>query len=290
MITPSELLRILLAPLIVSALVAAIGRRQNWAWAMPFAAGAGFLAGYALIGVPKLPPRDGTDWLFWLAVPVTVLGTLDATRRLGDGRVPRHLPAPLAAGLVAWVIVLPLSATLSTPVHFGMAMAFAAATYAVQSALGHAGRRLGAATIVAALCVTVGASAVVLLSTNTRILGIYGIAAAVALGPVAALAGPMRCGRSVAIVAMSLLAGLLAGGHFYADPGITWLQAGALFVAPAMVAVGSRISVGRHVWARGAVSLLLVAAVVSAITVPAALSAKRAAEQTSDDPYASYHQ
>jgi hypothetical protein len=288
MITPSELLRVLLAPLIVSALIAAIGRWRNWAWAMPLAAGAGFLVGYALIGVPKLPPRDGTDWLFWLAVPVTALGAFDATR-FGSRSVPRHVLAPLVAGLVAWAIVLPLSATVRTPLHLGMALAFAAVTYLVQMALAYAGQRLGATTIVAALCITVGASAVVLLSTNTRILGIYGIAAAVAIGPVAALVGAMRAGRSVAVVAMALLAGLLAGGHFYADPGITWPQAGMLFVAPAAVAGGARIPLGRHVWARGVISLLLVAVVISVVTIPAALAAKHAAEQTSDDPYADYY-
>jgi hypothetical protein len=288
MITPSELLRVFLAPLIVSTLLAAIGRSRNWPWAMPLAVGAGFLAGYALIGVPKLPPRDGTDWLFWLAVPVTALAAFDAAR-FGDRRVPRHLSAPLAAGLVAWVIVLPLNATVSTPLQAGTALAVAALTYAVQSALAYAGRRLGATTIVAARCVTAAATAVVLLSTNTRILGIYAIAAAVALGPVAALVGPMRAGRSVAVVAMSILAGLLAGGHFYADPGVTWPQAGVLFVAPAVVVIGSRIPMGRHVWARGVVSLVLVVALVCAVTIPAALSAKRAAEQTSDDPYANYY-
>src|SRR3954468_1732661 len=85
MVTPSELFRVLLAPLVVSAIVAAIGRWRKWAWAMPLAAGVGFLVGYALLGVPKLPPRDGTDWLFWLAVPVTLLGVVDATvgRRWG---------------------------------------------------------------------------------------------------------------------------------------------------------------------------------------------------------------
>jgi hypothetical protein len=288
MITPSELLRVLLAPLIVSALIAVIGRWRRWTWAMPLAAGAGFIAGFALIGVPKLPPRDGTDWLFWLAIPATAVGIIHALP-LGRGRVLNHVTPPWTPGLVACVIVLPLRESVAPPVVLMMVFGFIVAGYAVHFALGYAGQRLGTTTIVAAMCVSVAASAVVLLSTNTRILGIYGIAAAAALGAVAVLAGPMRAGRPVAIVAMSLLAGLLAGGHFYADPGITWLQAGVLFVAPAAVLVGSKIPVGRHVWARGLISLALVVAVVSAVTIPAALAAKQAAEQTSDDPYAQYY-
>src|SRR3954470_21230997 len=105
MVTPSELLRVLLGPILVAGVIAAISRWRRWAWGMPVAAGAGFLAGYALIGVPKLPPRDGTDWLFWLAIPATLLGVVDATvgRRWGWA-------LGLAAGMVALVVVLPLPA------------------------------------------------------------------------------------------------------------------------------------------------------------------------------------
>jgi hypothetical protein len=287
MVTPSELARVLLAPLIVSALIAAIGRWRNWAWMMPLAAGAGFLAGFALIGVPKLPPRDGTDWLFWLAIPVTAVAIIDALP-FGSRRVRDHITPPFAPGLVAIVIYLPLHAAAGSLVAFVVGFGFMLAAYIVHLAFGFAGKRLGATVIIAVLCVTVGAAAVVLLSTNTRILGIYGIAAAVALGPVAALVGPMRAGRSVAVVALALLAGLLTGGHFYADPGITWLQAGVLFVAPAMVVIGCMVPVGRCVWARSVISLALVIAVVSAVTIPAALAAKHAAEKTSEDPYADY--
>jgi hypothetical protein len=288
MITPSELLRVVLAPLVVSTLIAVIGRLRKWAWTMPLAAGGGFLAGYALIGVPKLPPRDGTDWLFWLAIPVTVVAIIDALP-FGERWALHHVSLPAAPGIVAWTIVLPLMHGLLAPLVLVMGLGFMLAAYVVQLAFSFTGKRLGAPVIIAALCITTAAAAVVLLSTNTRILGIYAIAAAVALGPVAALVGPMRAGRSVAVAAMALLAGLLAGGHFYADPGITWVQAGVLFLAPAVVMAGSTIPVGRHVWARGVISLALVVAVVGAVTVPAALAAKRAAEQTSDDPYAGYY-
>src|SRR5688572_14811626 len=98
MVTAAELLRVVLAPVIVSAVIAGIGRWRNWPWAMPLAAGAGFLTGYGLIGVPRLPPRDGTDWLFWLAIPATLFGVVDA---LVGKRWGWALGA--AAGAVAWV-------------------------------------------------------------------------------------------------------------------------------------------------------------------------------------------
>jgi hypothetical protein len=126
----------------------------------------------------------------------------------------------------------------------------------------------------------------VLLSSNVRLLGIYGIATAAALGPVAALAGSLHAGRSVALVATSLMAGLLTGGHFYAEPSITWFQAGVLFLAPAATFVASKITVKTHARARGVIAVVLVAAVVGALAVPAAINAKHEAEKTSDDPYA----
>ena len=79
MLTVAELVRALLVPAVIAGLIAALGRWRGWNWMPPVAVGAGFLAGYAAFGVPTLPPRDGTDWLFWLAIPLTLLGVVDAT-------------------------------------------------------------------------------------------------------------------------------------------------------------------------------------------------------------------
>jgi hypothetical protein len=138
------------------------------------------------------------------------------------------------------------------------------------------------------MCVTVGAGAVVVMSSNLRIVGVYGVAAAAALGPVAVLIGPINAARAVTIVSTSLLAGLLAGGHFYPDPGVSWTNLLVLLLAPVLMIVGAFLPVKRR-WVRGVVAVVLVGIAVGVVTGPTALSAKKAAEEAETDPYAEYY-
>jgi hypothetical protein len=272
--------------MVVAALIAAIARWRRWAWGMPVAAWAGFLAGYALIVVPKLPPRDGTDWLFWLAIPATLLGVVDATVGRRWGWV-----LGLAAGVVALAIVLPLPAeTVPRGSLYAAAALLALAGAGVCLAIQFAEPRVGPAAVVASLCVTLGGAAVVVLSSNLRVVGIYGIAAAAALAPAAAIVGSklVGAGRAAGVVAVLILAGLLAGGRYYPDPGVSWTNLAVLMVAPVLVLVGVFVPAGRRAWVRGVVAVVAVIIAVGAVTVPAALSAKHAAEKPSDDPYADY--
>jgi hypothetical protein len=122
------------------------------------------------------------------------------------------------------------------------------------------------------------------LSSHLRVVGVYGIAAAAALGPVAVLTGKLRAARSVAIVAIPLLAGLLAGGHYYPDPGVPWSQAAILMAAPLLLLPCAAIPTQRK-WIRGVVAAVLVAILVGTVAGPTALAAKKAAE---GDPYGGY--
>src|SRR3954466_15176155 len=175
MLTQTQLLYALALPIVVSAVLAAVGRWRGWRWVMPLAVGLAFVAAYWALGVsnlpprsgntwpawqawmlagaPKLPPGNGTDWLFWLAIPVTVLGLLDAV--LG-GRWGWILGA--SAGAVALGILRPLSngidpVTLWTTVGVlavvGVAVAFVASL---------AERRMGAAWPLLAVSITLGAA------------------------------------------------------------------------------------------------------------------------------------
>jgi hypothetical protein len=279
--TINELLRAILAPVLVSVAIAAIGRLRKWAWAMPLAAGAGFMTGYALLGLPRLPPRDGTDWLFWLTVPVTLLG-------VADGIFPRRggWIMGAAAGAVALVIAWPLLTphSIAPAELWATALSLTAAGAALAWIVGLAEPRIGAAAVIAIFCITIGGAALVVLSSNLRVVGIDGIAAAAALAPVAALAGTQRAGRGVAIVATAILSGLLVGGHDYPDPGVTWTQCLILMACPALMLPGMLLP-GKRRWVHGIILIVVVALTVAAVAVPAALTAKKAAEA---DPYDAY--
>src|SRR5687767_1215444 len=160
MLTSDDLLRAVLVPALVAGAVAAVGWWRRWDWAMPAAAGLGFLAGHALLGVPGLPPRDGTDWLFWLAIPVTLLGVMDSVTARRWGGI-----MGAAAGAVAYLVVRPLPAeAVSAASLYGTALGLAVAGAAVVVVVGWAEPRVGTAAVVAGLCVALGAAAVVVLS------------------------------------------------------------------------------------------------------------------------------
>src|SRR3954468_14151550 len=164
MLTLRELQFAIALPVGVAALIALVGFWRRWTWAMPVAAGAGFLAGYvALSGIPRLPPSDGSDWLFWAVIPVTGLGVLDAL-------LPRRWGWLLgaAAGAVVLLIGWPLvrTNTVSAGPLCGVALVVAAAGAGLCLVPGVAEPRVGSPAVVAALCVTMGAAAVVVLSSN----------------------------------------------------------------------------------------------------------------------------
>ncbi|MEI8197869.1 MAG: hypothetical protein WCI73_18390, partial [Phycisphaerae bacterium] len=113
--------------------------------------------------------------------------------------------------------------------------------------------------------------------------GIYGIAASAALGPVAVLIGKQRAARSISIVALPVLSGLLVAGHYDPDPGVSWLNFAVLATAPALLLIGCIIPTKR-IWVRSLIALLAVSIAVATVTLPTALAAQKAA---AEDPYAS---
>jgi hypothetical protein len=150
-------------------------------------------------------------------------------------------------------------------------------------------RRMGTAWTLLAFTMTLGAAGAMVMSSNLQTVGIYGLAAACAVGPVAVIARrDLGAARSVAVVAGPLLAGLLVAGRYYPEPGVPLVDGLVLLAAPVLLLGGALLPVRRQ-WVRGIVALLLVVIAVAAVTGPAALAAKKAAESSPADPYGAYH-
>lgn len=278
MLTHDEILKALLVPAIVSALIGAVGCWRRWAWAMPLALGAGFVLGYWLMRAPAWNPSDGSERLYWLAMPVTLLAMLHRWTRGWT---------VLLAGAVALVLMQPLYPRHATVSHlWGLSWALAGAGALHWFATRFAEARLGAGWIVAAWAVVLEGAGVLVMSSNFRAMGLTGMTAAAATAPLVMLIGRAGGARAVVAVAFPLLVGVLINGRFYADPGITWVQLGVLMGAPLVVAAGALVPVKRR-WVRGVAALLAVMILVGAIVGPAALAAKKAAENP--DPYAGYY-
>ena len=277
MLTPHELLITILLPALVAAVIAAIGAWRRWSFAMPLAMGVGFVVAYACIGLPRFPPRDGSDWLFWLAMALTLLAVVDS---LMGRRYGWLLGA--SAGPVAFVLLQPL-ADVPSQVLWVTSVVFAIAGLALTFTASISQRRLGGFWTLACFCVATLGAGVVILSSDSRTIGMHGLAAASALGPVVVLGARLRAAQSVALLAVPLLAGLLVAGHFYA--GVTCRNMTVLLASPLLLLVGAFLPLKRR-WLRGMIALLATTIAVAAVTVPTALAARKAVEA---DPYADFY-
>ncbi|HEY7120563.1 MAG TPA: hypothetical protein VH475_28520 [Tepidisphaeraceae bacterium] len=278
MLTAMEVLWGIVLPAVVAGVIALIARWRRWDWAMPVAVGVGFVVAYAVMGRPKLPPSNGNDWLFWLAVPRTVLGVVDA---LVGGRWGWVMG--VSAGIVALVVLWPISAGIEARVLWGTVVGMTAAGVALAWVAGFARMRMGDRWIIGAFAIVLGAAGLVTFSSNLRTTGVNGLSAGAAVAA-AALLG-RGAARSVVILVVPLLAGFLVAGRFYPEPGVTWTNVIVLMGAPVLLIVGALVPVRRG-WVRGMIGLLAVAIAVAAVAGPTALKAKAAAETV--DPYDAY--
>jgi len=279
MITSSQAVHAILIPFVLSAILAVVGRWLRWRWMMPLAVGTAFLVGYGLLETPQLPPTDGPDWLFWLAIPAAALGILDAIFLPTWGWV-----FGAAAGIAAGVIIRPIVPNAASPaVCWATALGVAAAGAGCCLIARTVEPRIGTWAVTAGLCAAVGGAAVVVLASDSASIGIRGLAGAAALAPlVMAMLKANFGGRSVSIIAITVLAGILAGGHFYA--GVTWTQFAVLLLSPALLLAGFVVP-GQRRRLAGIVAAAAVIAAVMPVLVPAVIAAKHAAESNANDPY-----
>jgi hypothetical protein len=287
----------LVTPAVVAALLAAVAFWRKWAWLYPIAAAVAFVTGYVALNlpsdlaakqsvstvsavVPKFPPGDGTDWLFWLAVPVAALAVIDTFLPARFG----WLCAAAASGGVAFTVLRPLHDLPPTTLEFAT-LAFSGIGALLAIAIDQAARRSNAFWTTAALAIVAGGAGVVIFASHSRSVGLRGLVLAAALGPIAVLSFRPAKPRAAATFAAPLLIGLLVSGRFYADVTVAnfWL----LLATPLLVLIGAALPTQRS-WLRGLAALLAVAIATAAVTAPVALTAKRAAESAEPDPYSAY--
>ena len=79
------------------------------------------------------------------------------------------------------------------------------------------------------------------------------------------------------MMSIGLLAGLLAGGRYYPNSGLSAFDFHAFGAAPLLIPLAAFLP-GKRRWMRGLLALLLTSAAVWPIAIPAALEAKRVAE------------
>jgi hypothetical protein len=275
--TPHDLLLILLLPAVVAAAIAALGAWRRGSFVLPLAAGVAFLVAYASLGLPKLPPSDGSDWLFWLAIPLTLLAVVDCLIKVRFGWL-----LGASAGVVAFVLLKPLP-DVHVQTQWTTGIVFAVVGTLLTFAASIAQGRLGSFWALAPFCVVTAGAGVLILSSDSRTIGMHGLAAAAALGPVVVLGARLRAAQSLAVFAAPLLAGLLLAGHFYAS--VTCTQMTLLLATPLLLVPVAFVPLKR-VWLRGVIVLLTTIIATAAVTAPAALTAKKAAEA---DPYADFY-
>lgn len=278
MFTIHDLLAAAVVPLLISAALLGVGKWRNWPWMPPLAIGGGFLAGYALLGFPKLPPRDGTDWLFWLTIPLTGLGL--ATSALWPGRI---WPLAISTSLVSLVILHPIVPRgLSLPAWCAVGAILLPAGWLQGWIVRVSTPRVGPRTMACSLAMITFGAAVLIASSHLRIVGVYGLTATSAFIPACILISSPRSIAGLATLLLPLLSGMLLAGHFYADPGVPWLPLLVLLTAPALFLLPAMLPASPS-W-RQLACFILIAAAVAAAMLPAAIAAKRASESNLDVP------
>lgn len=230
MFTWTDILGGLVLPAIATAAVLVVAWRltrrrlsagDSRSWAAQLAVGVGFASGYlALFGWPGFPPPDVVDWLFFLALPLAVVGLADSLWQLG-GWV-RIVSIAAAVPLVLWLAARPLLAAgdeLAAETTRSLAL-FAAVGIVSLVALDALAARYSTARLGAILlAVAIPTAVVATLGGSLRYGQIAMLLAATQGGAWAAglvLGGAAR-GRSTVLVFGTLLIGLLWCGNQYAE-------------------------------------------------------------------------
>jgi hypothetical protein len=228
---------------------------ERTAWGVGLALAAGYLAGhFGIDGRPPCPPREATDWLWYLTFAAAALGLLDGWR---PAWVRWLLRAALWLGAV-WVLARP--ALRSDDGAVPTLLVAAAAGPLFWAALAALARRLPGPTLPLVLLPTAVGSAVLLYRCHSAKLAQLAGVVAASLLPVLA----RSCVRPKLAVATApvvlLLPGLWLTGRLYCDPPAPRTSLALLAAAALTPVVGCLPGVRRlPVWPRNLLATALAA-------------------------------
>lgn len=226
----------------------------------------------ALRGPPPFPPNEVTDWLPYIAVAAAVIGMADATLQ-----IPRNVRWAIGCGCIAaatWLLIRPLPAeTHSLLTKLGwlvMRAVIWGGWWIAIDALSHDSR---GASVPRDLLIVTASSALVLMMSGSKLLGLLGgsLAASLAVFVAVGLFAELSMARGGVLVLATLLSGLLICGLFYAS--LSRGNAVLLLLAAVLTAAG-RFRPVRNLtgWKQHVVRIVLV-------SVPAGLALALAAAE-----------
>jgi hypothetical protein len=228
MLTLRDILFTALLPAAWSAIVLAIAWRpwrkhapNDWGhWAGPVALAGAFVLSFvgAAGRLPPVPPIQVTDWLPYIAMAAAVIGVIDATLQ-----IPRTARWAIGCACIAaatWLLIRPLPAeTHSLSTKLGWLVMRAVVWGGWWIALDGLAHERPGFSVPRDLLIVTAASALVLMMSGSKLLGLLGgsLAASLAAFVVIGFFADLSIARGGALVLAALLSGLLICGLFYAS-------------------------------------------------------------------------
>src|SRR6266478_6112864 len=173
MLTDRQLCLGIALPGLVSTALMLIVIWRRWPIALPPALGVAVMTGYWLLRQPDLPPQDGSDWLFWMQLPLMLAGVV--FQRTGA----RWSAIGAIAGVIVYVVLKPIAPAIGSAAIWKSSLLAAGWGAAAAIALPPAARRIDPICILATLASILAATAILVLSSSFLTYGLIGIGAAV---------------------------------------------------------------------------------------------------------------
>jgi hypothetical protein len=261
--------------------------------------GIGFFIGSLVVGLDlHRLPGEATDRLFIILLPAAIAAEIIAalvSQRRWLACIPRAIVA-LPAG---WILLhgsVYLTSSWSPREKWLYLGSMAGGLLVSWLLLDRLVARSPSRTIPLALALTTAAAGITIMLSGYSTGGQLGVPLTGGLAALAIstllISGPIEC-RGAIGVGIVMLFGLLALGRFFGD--LTTLHAVLLFVAPLLAWTSELLIIKKlRSWQRGAIQLLVVAALLSIVVIRAqrqfAADSQQNSQQGGDaaDPYAGY--